>query len=162
MIAPVGGSPIPAEDLNAEDARNARLSWWPLGAPIIQSDNSASSILPASCVQYAGEYCARADARYCSKACKKAALRARKGDKNDDALSDTWQADLSPFSVQETQQNWGSKSRQRGPMRGTVPGRAKEPPTERGAQKKTTASHQTLAPPKMSGIAFKKPNKIGG
>ena len=81
-----------------------------LGAPIIQSDNSASSILPASCVQYAGEYCARADARYCSKACKKAALRARKGDKNDDALSDTWQADLSPFSVQETQQNQGSKS----------------------------------------------------
>ena len=110
MIAPVGGSPIPAEDLNAEDARNARLSCWPLGAPIIQSDNSASSILPASCVQYAGEYCARADARYCSKACKKAALRARKGDKNDDALSDTWQADLSPFSVQETQQNQGSKS----------------------------------------------------
>ena len=44
-----------------------------LGAPIIQSDNSASSILPASCVQYAGEYCARADARYCSKACRERA-----------------------------------------------------------------------------------------
>jgi len=60
-----------------------------LGAPIIQSDNSASSILPASCVQYAGEYCARADARYCSKACRERARWHAKRQKNDAASLDT-------------------------------------------------------------------------
>jgi hypothetical protein len=45
---------------------------------------------------------------------QKAALRAR----------DSWQPDLSPPSVQETQQNWGSKS---GPQKPKGSGRRSEP-----------------------------------
>src|SRR6516225_10112724 len=45
-------------------------------------------------------------------------------------------------------------------MRGTVPMRAVRRLVEHLARTKTMSWHRTLAPPKMSGLAFKKPNKI--
>ena len=46
-------------------------------------------------------------------------------------------------------------------MRATVLMRAVRRLVEHLARTKTTASYQTLAPPEMSGLPFKKPNKLG-
>ena len=53
---------------------------------------------------------ARADARYCSAACRKQASRMLKCDKIDVQAPDTGPPENVTASVQETQQNWGSKS----------------------------------------------------
>ena len=53
---------------------------------------------------------ARVDARYCSDACRKKARRALSPDKNDVLAPDTGPPENVTASVQETQQNWGSKS----------------------------------------------------
>jgi len=51
-----------------------------------------------------------ADARYCSKACRERARWQAKRQKNDVASLDTVPPENLADSVQETQQNWGSKS----------------------------------------------------
>lgn len=87
--------------LPAEERRDMKPSARACEAP------GCSNVLAAS---------ARVDARYCSTACKKRALRERlKGDKNEDQRLDSMVDEMSPSTLEKDEQNQGPKIEPRFP-----------------------------------------------
>ena len=106
---------VPPENL-ADSVQETQQNWGLKSAP------QKTERFPGSAMRPLGRECeargctnliaptARVDARYCSDACRVEAHRSRNRYKNDSQLPDTDPPGNVRASVQETQQNWGSKS----------------------------------------------------